>query len=298
MSDTSRGIFAMIGACVIWGLSPIYYAILREVPPMEVLAHRTLWSCATFAIILAVQGRLRHVPQALRVPKYLVVIAVAACLISLNWFIFIWAVQAGRAVDASLGYYTFPLVAVCVGAVVFSDRLARLQWVAVGLACVAVGVLTYGLGAAPWIALLLSTSFAGYSALKKHLSIGPVVSVAAEVTLLAPIAVLYLAVWGTGAFQSSVTTGFLLALSGPLTTAAPLILFSYASRRVQMSTIGLVQYLNPTLQFLCAVVVLGEAFTGWHQIAFGLIWTALALYSFAAFRSSPAPAPKAPSVQP
>jgi chloramphenicol-sensitive protein RarD len=294
MSENARGIAAMIVACVIWGLSPILYAALAHVPALEVLAHRTFWGCVTFVIVLAVQGRLMHVPRALRVPSHFGVIALAACLISLNWGIFIWAVQAGRAIDASLGYYTFPLVAVCVGAVVFSDRLSRMQWVAVGLACVAVGVLTYGLGTAPWIALLLATSFAGYSTLKKRLSMGPVVSVAAEVTLLAPLALGYLIFWGSGGLQSSPLTAALLVLSGPLTTAAPLILFSYASRRVQMSTIGVVQYLNPTLQFLCAVIVLGEVFTGWHQIAFALIWTALGIYTISALRGGSRPAPPPP----
>lgn len=298
MSENARGIAAMIAACMIWGLSPILYAALVHVPALEVLAHRTLWGWVTFVIVLAVQGRLMHVPRALRVPAHLAVLLVAACLISLNWFIFIWAVQAERAIDASLGYYTFPLVAVCVGALVFSDRLSRMQWVAVGLACVAVGVLTYGLGAAPWIALVLATSFAGYSALKKRLSMGPVVSVAAEVTLLAPLALGYLIFQGASGFHSSPLTAFLLVLSGPLTTAAPLILFSYASRRVQMSTIGVVQYLNPTLQFLCAVVVLGEVFTGWHQIAFALIWIALGIYSISALRAGSRPAPPEPRAAP
>lgn len=298
MSENARGIAAMIVACVIWGLSPILYAALVHVPVLEVLAHRTFWGWVTFVIVLAVQGRLMHVPRAMGVASHLAVLAVAACLISLNWGLFIWAVQAGRAIDASLGYYTFPLVAVCVGAVVFSDRLSRMQWVAVGLACVAVGVLTYGLGVAPWIALVLATSFAGYSALKKGLSIGPVVSVAAEVTLLAPLALGYLIFSGAVGFQSSPMTAFLLVLSGPLTTAAPLILFSYASRRVQMSTIGVVQYLNPTLQFLCAVVVLGEIFTGWHQIAFALIWTALGIYTISALRGGSRQAPPPPRPAP
>lgn len=298
MSETVRGIAAMIMACVIWGLSPILYAALSHVPPGEVLAHRTLWSCVTFAIVLAVQGRLTEVPRALRVPAHLWVIALAACMISLNWFLFIWAVHAGRAIDASLGYYTFPLVAVCVGALFYSDRLSRMQWGAVALACLAVGVLTYGLGAAPWIALVLACSFAAYSTLKKGLNIGPVVSVAAEVTLLAPLALGYLIFWGTGMFQSSGLTAALLILSGPLTTAVPLILFSYASRRVQMSTLGLVQYLNPTLQFLCAVIVLGEVFTGWHQIAFALIWIALGLYSYSAFRGGSRRVPQAPRPAP
>ena len=185
-----------------------------------------------------------------------------------------------------MGYYIFPLVAVLLGAVVLKERLSRVQWAAVVLAALAVTVLTLGLGVPPWIALILSVSFGLYGLVKKQLSVGPVVSVTAEVLLLSPIALGIL--WqvhtgGTGAFAASPRDAALLAFSGVL-TASPLILFSYATKRVALATVGLVQYLNPTLQFLVATLVFEEVFTRWHAIAFAMIWTALVIYSLSALR--------------
>ncbi len=279
MGDGQKGILAMIGACVIWGLSPLFFKQLVEVPPGEVLAHRTIWSCLFFGGVLLVQGRLGEVPRLLR--QRFGVVVLASLLISTNWFVFIWSVQVGRAMEASLGYYIFPLVAVLLGALVFGERLRWGQWVAVGMVCSAVVVLTLGLGVLPVVALVLATTFGLYGMLKKRLSAGPVVSVTAEVLLLAPVAMLWL-LWlhgGDAGLPYPPRTLGLLALSGPLMTAVPLMLFSYATRRVRLATVGLVQYLNPTLQFCCAVFVFGEPFTPWHAGAFGLIWVALALYS-------------------
>jgi chloramphenicol-sensitive protein RarD len=280
MTDGVKGIWALIAACSIWGLSPLFYKLVVHVPPTEVLAHRTMWSCVFFACILLLQGRLGRVPTLLR--SHFWVLVVAAMMISVNWFLFIYAVQVGRTVEASLGYYIFPLCAVGLGAVVFGERLSWVQWVCVGLAATAVIVLTVGLQVVPVISLILATTFATYGLIKKRLNAGPVESVTAEVVIILPISLgwlLWLHFVGSGAEGFADTkTLLLLVLSGPL-TGGPLILFSYASRRVRMATIGLVQYLNPTLQFICAVIVFGELFTLWHMIAFGLIWTALAVYS-------------------
>lgn len=276
------GIWAMVAACVIWGLSPLYYALLRDVPALEVLSWRALWSLIFFAGFLALRGGLEALPRALRVPQQRRVIAAAGILISLNWFGFIFAIQNGYAVEASLGYYIFPLVAVVMGFAVFGEALSALQWGAVALAAVAVVGLTLGLGAAPWIALILATTFGGYGVMKKRLDLDPVVSVTAEVLLLSPLALAWLA-WQGGALDHSALTLILLALSGPI-TGAPLILFSYAARRARLSTVGLIQYLNPSLQMLCATLVLAEPFTRWHAMAFPVIWLALALYSVAGLR--------------
>lgn len=287
MSGTpARGVAAMVVACVIWGLSPLYYKLLSHIPPIEILAHRTLWSFGFFALLLVVQGRFGQLRAALGTARSAVTVSLAALLISLNWFVFILSIQIGRATEASLGYYLFPLVAVGIGGFVFGERLSRMQVLAVALACAAVALLTWGLGVAPWIALILSLSFGLYGLIKKRLEVGPVVSVTAEVLMLCPIALIVLVpshLAGQGAFGASVQDSALLAFSGVL-TATPLILFSYATKRVRMATVGLVQYLNPTLQFLCAVVIFAEPFGPWHAVAFTLIWIALAIYTAASLR--------------
>ena len=285
MSDAAKGIVALVFACTIWGLSPLYYALLTELPPLEVLCYRTLWSLLLFAMVLAAQRRLRQLTGALSSARAVAVIAMASLMISANWFGYIFAIGQGRTVEASLGYFVFPLVAVVFGAVIFGERLGRLQWIAVVLAACAVVLLTWGLGVPPRIALMLAVTFAFYGVIKKTLPLGPVVSVTAEVAILAPLALLWLV--RADHFDLGWQLHVLLALSG-LMTAVPLMLFSYAARRVSMSSIGLVQYLNPSLQFICATLIFGELFTGWHAIAFPIIWVALAIYSYAALREEKA----------
>ena len=192
MTDTGKGILAMVGACTIWGLSPLYYKLLVAVPPGEVLAHRTLWSFAFFGVVLTLQGRLAELPRLLRGRRALVV-GFAAAMISANWFLFILSIQIGHTMQASLGYYIFPLVAVVIGLVAFGERLSAAQGVAVALAAAAVLLLTFGLGVTPWISLILAFTFGLYGLVKKRLDAGPVVSVTAEVLLLAPLAAVWLA---------------------------------------------------------------------------------------------------------
>ena len=286
MREATKGIIAMVATCTVWGLSGIYYKLLTHIPPIEILAHRTLWSCAFFAFVLLVQGRLHMLGRALSGRGSVLSIAIAALMISTNWFVFITSIQIGKAMEASLGYYIFPLVAVLLGAVAFRERLGRTQLFAVGLALCAVVTLTLGLGVPPWIALVLASSFGFYGLVKKGLRVGPVVSVTAEVLLLSPVALTVL--WsfhsaGQGAFGASWRDSVLLAVSGIL-TGMPLILFSYATRRIALATVGLVQYLNPSLQFLVATFWFLEPFSLWHALAFGMIWTALAIYTTASLR--------------
>ncbi|WP_368187529.1 EamA family transporter RarD [Aestuariibius sp. HNIBRBA575] len=277
MNEPIKGIAAMGLACVIWGLSPLFYALLKHMPPMDILAHRTVWSLVFFLIVLLLQRRVRALFSALKPGRSLWMIAAASILISVNWFGFIYSIQVGRALEASLGYYIFPLAAVALGRLVLGELLSFFQWVAVGIAVLAVIVLTVGLGVAPWIALHLAITFGLYGLLKKQLEIGPMVSVAAEVALLLPLAVFWLLGWGQSGGVDPTTFG-LLVLSGPL-TGGPLMLMSFAAKRVRLSTIGVVQYLNPTLQFACAAIVFAETITRWHMIAFPMIWLALAIYS-------------------
>ena len=285
VSDEARrrtllGVLAMIACSAIWGLSPLYYRLLGHLPPADILAHRTIWSFFLFFGVLVWQGRAGVLRRAVSDGRQLGWIFVAALMISVNWFLFIFAVQVERVTETSLGYYFFPLVSVLFGFLLFGERLSVVQWVAVALAGIAVLVLTVGLGAAPWISLVLALTFGTYGVLKKQVATGPVVSVTAEVLVLAPIAVIWLAVFSTSGVPD-LATWALLVMTGPM-TAGPLILFSYGAKRIRLATAGLLNYLNPTLQFLCAVTVLSEPFFLTHMIAFPLIWLALAMYSWSA----------------
>ncbi|MGR3570823.1 EamA family transporter RarD [Brevirhabdus sp.] len=289
MDERQKGRLAMIGACTIWGLSPIFYKLIAYVDPLEVLSHRTLWSLVFFALVLMAQGRVSRVTENFRNPRVLGVIALSGLAISLNWGLFIWSVQVGRATEASLGYYIFPLVSVALGALIYKERLSPVKVLAVVLAAAAVLTLSLGLGVTPWVSLALAATFGTYGLLKKGLDVGPVVSVTTEVLLLSPLALLWLAGahvagWASAADQAHavfLTDGYATAIllaAGPV-TAGPLVLFSYASRRLPMATVGLMQYLNPTLQFLVATLVFQEVFTGWHALAFGLIWLAVIIFT-------------------
>lgn len=288
MSDVTKGIVAMVVACVVWGVSALYYKLLDHVPPLELLSHRTLWSLVFFICILAVQGRVGSWITVMADRTNMTRMMAASILIAANWFFFIFSIQINQAMQASLGYYIFPLVSVLFGTLIFGETLKRLQWVAIGFAVAGVAVLVAAQGQVPWLALAISASFGLYGVVKKGLDVGPVLSVTTEVLVLAPLGAIFLT-WvsfnGRAHFGHDLETSALLVLSGPL-TALPLILFSYATKRVHLSTVGLLQYLNPTLQFLCAVFILAEPF-GWVQLyVFSMIWVAVALYSWAALRPS------------
>ena len=284
MNRTAQGILAILAACVIWGLSPLYYNLLTMVPPLELLAQRTLWSFLFFALVLGLQGRFSALTHALGNRGHVITLFAAACAIAVNWYFFIYSVQINRVSEASLGYFIFPLVAVVFGLIVFKEKLSALQWVAVALAVFAVLILTYGLGVAPWLALVLSLSFGTYSVLKKRLDLSPVISVTLEVMLLLPLTVPYLVIqnWLIQDSTDSWQIWLLLMGSGPL-TATPLILFSYATRRISMSTVGIMQYINPSIQFLVALLIFAEPMTDWHFGAFSIIWVAVVIYSWSGF---------------
>ena len=287
MTDRQKGILAVLISGVIWGLSPLYYKMLRHVPPVELLSHRVVWSVVFFVCVLSFQRRLGALWSAISSWRCAATLLAASLFIGVNWFVFIRSIQIEKATEASLGYFIFPLVVVCIGRVGFGERLSWVQNAAILLASLAVVIMTVSQGVVPWIALLVSISFGLYGYVKKKISVGPVVSVTAEVLLLAPFALTVLYIIhdsGVGIFGQSLDDSVLLMLSGPL-TATPLILFSYAAKRIPMATLGLLNYVNPTLQFFCAIVIFAEPI-GVVQIAsFGLIWLALALYSADSFRN-------------
>jgi len=298
VSEAGKGIVAIVAACTIWGLATLYYKAMAHVPPLEVLAHRTVWTFAFFGVLLAVQGRFAAAVALVRGPVRGRV-WLAAGIVAVNWGLFIWAIQTGHAVQASLGYYIFPLVSVCLGVLVLGERLSAGQGVAVGLAFGAVGVLTLGLGVAPWVALALAVTFAPYMLIKKQMAAPAAVSVTAEVMILLPLAVVWLALAhggavGGGWFGADAFSTLMLPVTG-LFTGGPLILFSWGAQRVRLSTLGIVQYLNPTLQAVTAVLVFREPFTGWHAVAFALIWAGLALYSVEGWRQERAARSRATS---
>ena len=283
MSSSTAGILAIVIACLIWGFAPIYYKLLVTVPPLELLSHRTIWSFIFFFVVLNFAGRIKELWSAVfSFRGHFLVILLSSLLIAINWFFFIYAIQTNQTTEASLGYFMMPLVTVVWGLVIFREKLSIYQWLSVLLAFVAVCILTFGLGVPPWIALILSFSFSIYAVLKKKLKISPIVSVTGEVLVLVPIGLLLLTYFhmdGQGSFGADWRITILLALSGPL-TAAPLILFSYGTRKVNLSTAGILQYLNPSLQFFCAAYIFMEPLSRWHMVAFPLIWVALIIYSW------------------
>ena len=292
MSDSQKGILAILISGIIWGFSPLYYKVLGHVPPVELLAHRVVWSVVFFVAVLSFQRRLGALWSAISTWRSAATLFAASFFIGINWFIFIRSIQIEKATEASLGYFIFPLVVVCIGWVGFGERLSRLQNTAIALATVGVVIITVSQGVLPWIALIISISFGLYGYVKKKISTGPVVSVTAEVLLLVPFALAVLFAthrpiesggYTGGVFGQSLYDSVLLMLSGPL-TATPLIFFSYAAKRIPMTTLGLLNYLNPTLQFFCAVAIFGEPIGILQFASFGLIWLALALYSGDSFR--------------
>jgi chloramphenicol-sensitive protein RarD len=279
----SRGWASALAAYTLWGLFPIYFKALARVPSLEVLAHRVLWSVALLVPVVAVLRRGATVRQALRTWRGLAA-PTSATLVAVNWLVYIWAVQVGRVVEASLGYFVNPLVSVLLGVAFLGERLRRAQALAVALAGAGVVWLVVALHLVPWLPLSLALSFGLYGLVRKRAGMDPVGGLLAETALLAPAALGYLAVRGpANAFGNGPGMSALLAAAGPITTV-PLILFADGVRRLPLSTVGLLQYVTPTLQFLLGVAVFREAFTPAHAVAFACIWSALVLYSWDALR--------------
>lgn len=275
------GVVYAFTAYVIWGLFPIFFKALETVPSLQILAHRMVWSLVLVLALLLVLRKWSWMSILRREPKVLLHFMASALLLSTNWGIYIYAVNSGHVVDASLGYYINPLVNIALGAAFLSERLRRLQWIAVGIAALGVLVMTVELGHLPWISLALAASFAGYGLLRKTASLGSLEGLALETTLLFPVALLYLG-WlnqhGLNAFANDdwqIRT--LLVAAGPVTTV-PLLLFAAGARRIPFSLLGVLQYITPTLQFLLGVVLYHEPFGAAKAVGFSLVWAALAVF--------------------
>lgn len=285
-------------AFVMWGLFPLYFRAVAHVPPPQVLAHRIAWSLAFVLLVLAARWRWAGLLGALRAPRVIAVSALSALLLSSNWGVYIWSVQNGHVVEASLGYFINPLVNVVLGFAVLHERLRRAQWAAVALAAAGVAWLTWQGGQPPWIALFLAATFATYGLLRKTAPLGPLDGLALETLLLAPLALGAIALWvgaGSDAFvEGDAATRWLLVAAGPV-TAVPLLLFAAGARRITLATLGLLQYIGPTLQLLLGVWLFGEAFGADRMVGFGAIWLALALYSAEGWWHARRPAAAAPA---
>lgn len=281
-SERRRGLALALAAFGFWGFVPIYFKALRHVAPLDILAHRVVWSVPFLAALLSTVGAWAGVRSAIRSPRTIGVLAVTAVLIATNWLTFIYGVTSGRILDTSLGYYINPLVNVVLGMVFLKERLTRAQTVAVALAAAGTLWLTLSLGRFPWIAITVALTFGFYGLLRKGIAVDSIGALFVETAILVPAALAFLltlAATGRGAFLAAgPTTTLLLACAG-IVTAVPLIWFAGAARRLPYSWVGLCQYLAPSLTFLLGVFVYGEPFTRAHAVAFGCIWTALAIFS-------------------
>jgi chloramphenicol-sensitive protein RarD len=278
----TKGIAAAVVAYALWGILPVYWKAVQGVPAFEIMCHRTIWSFLFVLLILTARRQWGWLRRARRNPKSLLTFACSACLLALNWFTYIWAVNAGHIVDTSLGYFINPLFSVLLGILFLRERLRLWQGIAIGFAAAGVLFLTLGYGAFPWIALTLALTFGFYGLLRKTAPLGSLEGLSLETALLSVPTLAYLVYleWlGTSSFgHAGTVTSILLALSG-LVTAFPLLMFAYAARRVTLATVGILQYIAPTLQFLLGVFVYREPFTQTRLLGFAAIWISLLIYS-------------------
>jgi chloramphenicol-sensitive protein RarD len=288
--DTPQGLAFAITAYLLWGFLPLYMKLLDHVPAAEVVAHRVLWSVPVAGVLLVFLGRTRDLRTALTSPHTLGMACVTAALISINWGIYVWSISAGQALDAALGYYINPLFSIALGAVLLREKLSRTQLAAIALAAAGVLVLTLEAGRVPLAAIGLTLSWGFYAFFKKRLPVGPNQGFMLEVLILTPPALGYLvyaSVTGTTHFQG---VDVWLLMGCGLVTAVPLIVYANGAKLLRLSTIGILQYIAPTMIFLIAVFVFGEEFGRARMIAFPMIWAALVIYSIPLIRNWRSPA--------
>lgn len=294
--DDPQGILFAGGAYVLWGVVPLYWHLLREVPPFQLTVHRVFWAAFFLLGVLALRGQLAKTLALFRHRKLIRTLALTSVLIAVNWTIYIYCVSTDQLVEASLGYYINPLISIALGVAFFGEHISRLRLAAVLLAASAVVVQTIELGHFPWIAPSLALSFGFYGYFRKQTDVSALQGLAIETWLLFPFTCALVAWWagpGDGAFPSTHgNTNLFLILGGPI-TAAPLILFAAGARRIRLSTLGFLQYLSPSITLLIAIFLFGESFTSLDAVTFGCVWAALVLVALESqmgkFRSSPPP---------
>lgn len=282
-----------LGAYALWGVLPAYFEALKSIPPIDIVAHRVVWSMPVLLLLLFFTKGWGRVQAVVRKPRVLGTLALTALLIAGNWLLYVYAVTSGHILAASFGYYLNPLANVLLGRFILGERLSRTQWIAVAIAVAGIGVLAVGALGQLWISLVLCVSFATYGLLRKIVPADPVTGLAVETSMLLPLALAWLGWKAATSHPVLGTTPFdtiLLILAGIVSTT-PLLLFTAAAKRLPYSTLGMLQFLAPTLQFLLAVLLYGERFTIAHAIAFPAIWAALMLYVVALVRAPRLPQP-------
>ncbi|QAY77724.1 EamA family transporter RarD [Sphingosinicella sp. BN140058] len=281
------GLILGFSAYLLWGVLPLYFKAIHEVGAIEIVSHRIVWSLFFLAALATAWRKWSGIRTALATPRLVMTLMLTAALIGINWLVYIYAVVSGHVLEGSLGYYLNPLVNVLLGVVLLKERLSFFQKLAVGLAAVGVAILAAGAGSALWISLTLAASFASYGYFRKVAPVDALEGLAIETILLCPLALAYL-FWmqhvGESGFLQDRRTDILLILGGAI-TAVPLLLFTAAARRLPYSTLGFLQYVAPSMQFMLAVAVFGEPLTASHLVCFGLIWTALVIFIVEGVRS-------------
>ncbi|SLN58360.1 EamA family transporter RarD [Ruegeria meonggei] len=285
-ADTPKGLALAVTAYVLWGFLPLYMKAMAHIGPVEIVAHRIIWSVPLAGLLLIALGRTRDLRAALRDPKMLGMACLTAALISVNWAIYVWAIASGNALDAALGYYINPLFSIALGSLLLREPLNKTQMVAVGLAAMGVLVLVVQAGSLPWAALGLMLSWGFYAFFKRSLPIGPNQGFLLEVLILLIPALAYvtwLGAQGSGHFGLVAEDTLLLAGAG-IVTAVPLLVYANGAKLVRLSTMGILQYIAPTMIFITAIAVFGEQIDRGRMIAFPLIWAALVVYSIPMIR--------------
>jgi len=281
MLKRNSGILNAFGAYFIWGLVPVYWKLLKHVPAIQLIGHRIIWSFMLLAMFLFVTRKWKDLYALSSNRQVLRIYLAAAVLVGFNWFIYVWAVNAGYIVEASLGYFITPLLSVLLGVVFLRERLRMFQWISVGLAAAGVLYLTLAYGRLPWIALGLAFTFSFYGLVKKMAPLGSIYGLMLEsgILFIPGLAFLLYQDWaGTGAFLHTGMTSDLLMAAAGLITTIPLIMFSSAAQSIPLTTVGIMHYITPTCQFLLGVLVYGEAFTPTQAVGFAAVWTALVIF--------------------
>ena len=282
MSEYRRGLAHGFAAYVLWGIVPAFWKLLRDLSPIEILAHRLVWGVLALVAIAWRAGAVPAVRAALADRRTVAMMGLSGTLLVINWGVFIASVATDRLLDASLGYFIIPLISVALGMLVLHERPRRLQWLAIELAVAGVAILTWRVGHLPWISVVVALSFGSYGLVRKLARVETLAGSTVETALLAPVAAIYLAVLaarGDGQLGHATFGTQLLLLATGVVTVGPLLLFTSAARRLPLSTMGFLQFIGPTLQFVLAVAVYGEPFTRDQLIAFGCIWLGLAAFS-------------------